>query len=134
MSAAKEIGVSFIVGYLVVSAINFIIAAKLLDPWVSSWYCGMIQNIGLSRVPMLFAGLLIPSIIIAVLNYMAKRPANVLLRGAALGLLVGLSTFLGGHLAAHKWTVFPSLQVFLSALCDSIGLAAGSVVIAYVQR
>lgn len=134
MNAVKEIGISFVVGYLVVSAINFIIATGLLEPWISPWFCGMTRNVGQQHLPMLFAGLLIPVLIIASLNFMVKRPGHWLLKGVTVGILIGLATFLGGYLVAHKWAVFPSPRVILSALCDSISLAAGSAVIAYVQK
>lgn len=128
---------SFVIGFIVTSQLNWAVAEMILNPWAMPAFEGFMRNIdqtsGLEIVKMVF-GFMLPVLVVSVLLAMMDRPAGWLARALLVGSLVSLCSFFGVYTFLSGWGNVLWFPLMVTALCDTVTLLIGAVLIGFIQR
>lgn len=124
---------SLLVGYLVCSNLNWLVAEMWLNPVIEPGLNGMMATGADVNFPGLFIGFFMPVLVTAILLAMLPSPRGWVARALTAGGLVSLTTFFGAYGFLAGWTTLPMAEMMLTAVADSSTILVGALVIAFIQ-
>lgn len=124
---------SLLVGYVVCSNLNWLVAEMWLNPIIEPGLGGMMAKGADVNFPGLFIGFFVPVLVTAILLAILPSPKGWVARAFTAGGLVSLTTFFGAYGFLAGWTTLPMAEMMLTAVADSSTILLGALVIAFIQ-
>ncbi|HEU4530598.1 MAG TPA: hypothetical protein VFR59_05400 [Steroidobacteraceae bacterium] len=132
MSPAR-LAVSFIAGYIVTSQLNWLVAEKWLNAYVTPMFAGFMREGGDVNLAAIIIGMMLPVIAVTVVLALLERPRAWWARGLVAGGLVSLTTFFGAYSFLSGWGNVGLRPLMITACADSFTVIVGALVIAAIQ-
>ncbi len=129
-----RIVLSFVVGFVFTSGLNWFVAEKILNPLIKPGLGPLMRTGADTQIAVLTGGFALIVLVLCMLLAMVNRPAHWAARGVAVGGLMSLACFFGTYTFLSGWTVLPTAEMCRTAIADTVTVMAGAIVIAFVQR
>lgn len=120
------------VGFIAMFITNGLMAAVIIGPFLEERYREIVATP--VRFPLLIIGYLIIAVAMALLYPRLKTAQNWLSHSVVVGILIGLSVFLGTHTVIAGYTTIDAIGWITSGLFDSLGPVVGMVTIGYIYH
>jgi len=133
MSAVRVL-ISFIVGFVVTSQLNWLIAERWLNPYVTPMFDGFMRTGSGINLPGIIIGMALPVVVVTVMLALMREPQRWWTRGLVAGSLVSLTTFFGAYSFLSGWGNVPMRPLMITAVADTISVLVGALVIARIQN
>ena len=132
----KRFWLSFLIGFLITSQLNWAVAELILNPWAMPAFEGFMRTAettsGIHILKMVF-GFMLPVFVTAWFMATLQQPQGWLNRALLVSLLVSLSSFFGVYTFVAGWGNVLWFPLMVTALCDTVTLMIGAVIIGYLQ-
>lgn len=126
---------AYLAGFLVASNLNWAVAEMILNPWAIPRLGGFMRmDAGGADIARMTVGFAIPLLVAATLVATLPRPRGWAARSIWAGWLVGLAGFFGTYTFISGWGNVPWWPLMVTAVCDTVTLIAGTLVIGFLQR
>ena len=129
--------ITFFVGWIISSQLNWAAAELLLNPIVTPMFDGFMrtpENTGGTEIVRMILGYTGPILIGAVLLAILDRPVNWASRALFVGLLVSTTTFYSGYTFISGWGAVNWIPLMITATVDMLTLTLGLLAIGYLQQ
>ena len=122
-------------GFVVNNVVSTLIAVAILNPFLNPMFDGAVrtQEQGLA-FPYLLSGYFLLTLIMTIGFPYFNMSGGWVKKGVAWGAIVGVPTFLSGHLIIAGWSVIPGVPMLISGVLDCIAPIATGLVISYFYR
>ena len=128
-----RLAVSFVVGYIVTSQLNWLVAEKWLNPYVEPMFEGFMREGGSINLPAILIGMMLPVLAVTIVLALLERPRAWWARGLVAGGLVSLTTFFGAYSFLSGWGNVGLRPLLITACADTFTVIVGALVIAAIQ-
>ncbi|MGI9309761.1 MAG: hypothetical protein ACR2P6_10900 [Gammaproteobacteria bacterium] len=129
---------TFIVGFLVASNINWGIAEVFLNEWAIPRHDGFMRTGTLGaqtgNLAKIMVGFMLPLFVIAFLQASLDKPASWPARAVYVSLLVCLGAFYGTYTFISGWGNVNWWPLMVTATCDTVSMVIGALLIGYMQQ
>ncbi len=132
MSLAR-LAVSFVVGYIVTSQLNWLVAEKWLNAYVTPMFAGFMREGGDVNLPAIIIGMMLPVLAVTIVLALLERPRAWWARGLVAGGVVSLTTFFGAYSFLSGWGNVGLRPLLITACADAFTVIVGALVIAAIQ-
>jgi len=131
----KKFSLSLGLGFIVNNVVATLVAMFILNPLLNPLFRGTVrtQEDGLEMPSLLSGYFLLTLFMVIGYNYFSLN-TTWLKKGITWGLLVGVITFLSGHLIIAGWATIPPKPMLISGILDTLATVATGIVIAYFHR
>lgn len=129
---------TFIVGYLVASQLNWGIAEFFLNDWASPRLEGFMRTGSMAasggNIAKLSVGFLLPLLVIAFLQASVLRPAGWAVRAVSLAMLISVAAFYGTYTFISGWGNVNWWPLMVVATADMSCMIVGALVTGFLQQ
>jgi len=130
--------ITFVVGYIVASQLNWGIAEFFLNDWAAPRLDGFMREGEMAasgaNIAKMSVGFLLPLLVIAFLQAAMIRPTSWLVRAISLAVLISLAAFYGTYTFISGWGNIDWLTLMVIATVDMSCMIVGAVVIGFLQQ
>jgi hypothetical protein len=129
--------VTFVVGFLVTSNLNWAVAELILNPWAIPAFEGFMRGSeagGGANIAKMVFGFMLPLLVAAILMATLARPSHWAVRALWAGFLVSLASFYGTYTFISGWGQVPWWPLMVTATCDMAAVLVGVLLIGYLQN
>ena len=127
---------SFLVGYIVTSQLNWGAAEFILNPIVTPMFEGFMRtgdDLGGAEIVKMTLGFMGPVFVSTVFIAMISQPAHWASRSIFVGVMMSLAAFYGAYSFVSGWGDVLWVPLMITATCDLITLTGGLLVVGYIQ-
>jgi hypothetical protein len=124
---------SFVVGYVVTSQLNWFVAEAWLNDYVTPMFAGFMRAGGDINLPAIIVGMMLPVLAATIVLALLERPRAWWARGLVAGGLVSLTTFFGAYSFLSGWGNVGLRPLMITACADTFTVMVGALVIAAIQ-
>ena len=126
---------TYLVGFFVASNLNWAVAETVLNPWLIPRLEGFMRtNAGGADIAHMTLGFALPLMVAAILTASLPRPRGWLARASWSAVLVSVAAFFGTYTFISGWGNVGFEPLMVTAVCDSVTLIAGTIVIGFLQQ
>lgn len=129
---------SFAVGYIVASQLNWGMAELFLNDWATPRLDGFMRTGSMAASPANIAklsfGFMFPLLVIAFLQAAMVRPASWMLKAVNLAVLISFGAFYGTYTFISGWGNLDWVPLMVIATVDTICMLVGALVIGFLQQ
>lgn len=134
-STGPRFAVAYLVGFFVASNLNWGAATFLLNPWAVPRLDGFMRmTTSGADIARMTVGFAIPLLVAAILTATLPKPRGWAARAAWATVLVGVAAFFGTYTFISGWGNVAWFPLMVTALCDTVTLFGGVLVIAFIQQ
>lgn len=129
--------VTFAIGFLVTSNLNWAVAELILNPWAMPRFDGFMRGSdagGAANIMKMVFGFMLPLLVAAVLMATLARPTHWAWRALWVGFLVSLASFYGTYTFISGWGQVPWFPLMVTATCDMACVLLGALLIGFLQH
>jgi hypothetical protein len=130
--------VTFLVGYLVASQLNWAFAELVLNDWIAPRLPGFMRTgddaatgAAIARMSL---GFMAPLLVIAILQAAMVRPTSWIVRALSLSMLISLAAYYGTYTFLSGWGTLDWWTMMVVATADAGCMVVGALVIGFLQQ
>ncbi len=128
--------VTFVVGFLVTSNLNWAVAELVLNPWAMPAFEGFMRGSDAgngANLAKMLVGFMLPLLVVAIFQATLVRPRHWAWRALWVGFLVSLASFYGTYSFISGWGQVLWWPLMVTATCDLATILLGALLIGYLQ-